>query len=74
MRKVTFGQRLRYGFDNTMARGTPALVGCDRTVSEDKTTHTNPDTGKTTEKEKKVEKTPDGGTKTTEEKKQTSNQ
>lgn len=27
MRKVTLRQRLRYAFDNTMSRGTPALVG-----------------------------------------------
>ena len=46
---------------------TPALVGCNRTVSKDETTKTNPDTGKTSHDEKKVEKTPDGGTKTTEE-------
>ena len=26
MRKVTFNQRLRYAFDNTMSRGTPALI------------------------------------------------
>ena len=50
---------------------TPALVGCDRTVAEDKTVHTNPDTGKTTTNERKVEKTPDGGTKVTEEHKAT---
>lgn len=49
----------------------PAMVGCDKTVSEDKTVHTNPDTGKTTTNEKKVEKTTDGGTKTTEEHKTT---
>ena len=49
--------------------GIPALVGCDRTVSEDKTVKTDPDTGKQTVKEKKVERTPEGGTKTTEEKK-----
>ena len=46
--------------------GGPALVGCNKTESETKTTHTNPDTGKTSTDEKKVEKTPDGGTKTTE--------
>jgi hypothetical protein len=48
---------------------TPAMVGCDsgKTVSEDKTVHTNPDTGKQSVNEKKVEKTADGGTKTTEE-------
>ena len=27
MRKITFGQRMRYRFDNTMSRGTPALIG-----------------------------------------------
>ena len=27
MKKVTFGQRMRYSFDNTMSRGTPALIG-----------------------------------------------
>src|SRR5690242_4958337 len=27
MRKITFGQRLRYWFDNTMSAGTPALIG-----------------------------------------------
>ncbi|HEX9988147.1 MAG TPA: NAD-binding protein [Chloroflexia bacterium] len=26
MRKITFGQKLRYGFDNTMSKGTPALL------------------------------------------------
>ena len=52
---------------------TPMMVGCDRTVSEDKTVHTNPDTGKTTTNEKKVEKTSDGGTKTTVEHKSTNN-
>ena len=49
--------------------GIPALVGCDRTVQDEKTVKTDPDTGKTTVKEKKVETTPEGGTKTTEEKK-----
>ena len=53
--------------------GTPMLVGCNRTLSEEKTTKTNPDTGKTSTEEKKVEKTPDGGTKTTEEHKTTNN-
>jgi len=43
----------------------PAMIGCNRTVSEDKTVTTNPDTGKQTVNEKKVEKTPDGETKTT---------
>lgn len=46
---------------------TPALVGCDRKVAEEKSVRTDPDTGKTKVDEKKVEKTPDGGTKTTEE-------
>src|SRR5437899_3149269 len=41
--------------------GIPALVGCDRTISDEKTVKTDPDTGKTTVKEKKVEQTPDGG-------------
>src|SRR5438874_2937978 len=27
MNKITFKQRLKYEFDNTMARGTPALIG-----------------------------------------------
>ena len=53
--------------------GLPALVGCDRTVREEKSVKTDPDTGKTTVQEKKVEKTPEGGTKTTEEKKTGSN-
>jgi voltage-gated potassium channel Kch len=26
MRKITLGQKLRYGFDNTMSKGTPALL------------------------------------------------
>ena len=26
MKKITFSDRLRYAFDNTMARGTPALI------------------------------------------------
>ena len=26
-RKITWRDRLRYAFDNTMSRGTPALVG-----------------------------------------------
>lgn len=52
----------------------PAFFGgCNRTVSEEKTVKTNPNTGKTTEKEKKVEETPSGGTKTTEERKTTQN-
>jgi hypothetical protein len=49
----------------------PALVGCNKTESETKTTRTNPETGQTAKDEKKVEKTPDGGTKTTEEHKVT---
>ena len=45
----------------------PAMVGCDKTKSEEKSVSTNPDTGKKTVNEKKVEQTPNGGTKTTEE-------
>jgi hypothetical protein len=47
--------------------GLPALVGCDRTVKDEKSVKTDPDTGKQKVDEKKVERTPDGGTKTTEE-------
>jgi hypothetical protein len=50
---------------------TPAMVGCDKKVSEEKSVSTNPDTGKQTTHEKTVEKTADGGTKTVEEKKTT---
>jgi hypothetical protein len=59
----------------TSLLGVPALFagGCDRTVSDEKTVKTDPNTGKTTEKEKKVERTPDGGTKTTEEHRETRN-
>jgi hypothetical protein len=56
-----------------IAMAAPVMVGCDsgKTVSEDKTVHTNPDTGKQTVNEKKVQTTPDGGTKTTVEHKTT---
>ena len=47
--------------------GVPMLTGCDKTVSEEKTVKTNPDTGTTSVDHKKVEKTDDGGTKKTEE-------
>jgi len=39
--------------------GSPALVGCDRTVSEQKTTKTNSDGSTETKSQKTVEK-PDG--------------
>jgi hypothetical protein len=44
----------------------PVMVGCDRTVSEDKTTTQKPD-GSTEKTEQKTVETPDGGTKTTSE-------
>jgi hypothetical protein len=47
--------------------GSPALVGCDRTVSEEKTTKTNPDGSTEKQSEKTVEK-PDGTVQTTKEK------
>jgi hypothetical protein len=47
--------------------GLGGLAGCDRTVKEEKSVKTDPDTGKQKVDEKKVERTPDGGTKTTEE-------
>jgi hypothetical protein len=33
MRKPTFGERLRYAFDNTLSRGTIALIGWLAVVS-----------------------------------------
>ena len=59
----------------TSLLGVPALFsgGCDRTVSDEKTVKTDPNSGKTVEKEKKVERTSDGGTKTTEEHRETRN-
>jgi hypothetical protein len=42
----------------------PAMVGCDRTVSEDKTTKTNSDGSTETKKQKTVEKS-DGTVETT---------
>ena len=53
--------------------GVPALSGCDRTVHEEKTVKTNPDTGQTTVKEKKTTESPNGTRTTTEEKKTVNN-
>ena len=50
--------------------GLPALVGCDRTVHEEKSVKTSPD-GDTVEKSKTEVKTSEGDTKTTTEKKTT---
>ena len=47
--------------------GSPALVGCDRTVSEEKTTKTNSDGSTESQSQKTVEK-PDGTVQTTKEK------
>jgi hypothetical protein len=44
----------------------PVMTGCDRTVSEEKTTQQKPD-GSTETKQQKTVETPDGGTKTTSE-------
>ena len=46
--------------------GTPVLVGCDRTVSEDKTVKTNSDGSTEVKKEKTVEKSDGSVEKTTE--------
>jgi hypothetical protein len=50
--------------------GLPALVGCDRTVSEEKSVKQGPD-GSSVEKSKTEVKTSEGDTKTTTEKKST---
>ena len=42
----------------------PAMGGCDKTQSEDKTVTKNPQTGAETKKETKVSTTQGGGTKT----------
>ena len=46
--------------------GTPVLVGCDRTVSEDKTVKTNSDGSTETKSQKTVEKSDGTVEKTTE--------